>query len=761
MTLIQRISRLDDLGVFHQLRWPHDLPDFGRFNLIYGWNGSGKTTLSRLFRHMENGSEPPVGAATLRVGDKDIDGSDFLQKPVQIRVFNRDFVDESVFPFGGGDVPPIFVVGKEGVDKQKSLARLTAARESKKADLRRAQATRQTFAKDLDRHCIQRAKLIKDTLRLPGVGRYNEYDKRAYREQVEDALTVANAKTFKLHVSDRDSLLLQHRQTIKDRVKVVEYRPPPVESLRHKVATALATTVASTAIEALRGDPKREEWVRHGWKMHKERESPTCLFCDQELPASVRDALDEHFSVAYEQQLEGVNTMLTSIKDLERQTRSVHVPDRSSFYDHMQEDLERARQDLDGARSKISEFLSVLRQALEAKRSRMFKRLELDVVCPELETHVVAALNEVIQRHNDECDDFEAQTDRAGDRLARGMVAESLDDYSRFVEGEDAARAESKTVQADVERLSKDISRLEREIVEHRRPADELNDDLKKYLGHDELRLDVRDTGYVFSRNGVPAESLSEGERTALALLYFLKSLDDRRFDVKRGVVVLDDPVSSLDANALYLAFGYIRERTQDTAQLFLLTHNFTFLRYVRNWFHNIRGQKKKDIRQRPARFYMLEQGRERDYRCSKIGRLDPLLERYESEYHYLFACVYRRANHHSKGGLEDSYHYPNVARRLLEMFLAFRRPEISGELWKKLADVEFDSARKLRIIRFLHTHSHGDTIGEPEHDPSILGESGYVLRDLMEVIESEDPQHYHAMVKIAGSHDDGVEDES
>ncbi len=42
----------------------------------------------------------------------------------------------------------------------------------------------------------------------------------------------------------------------------------------------------------------------------------------------------------------------------------------------------------------------------------------------------------------------------------------------------------------------------------------------------------------------------SEGERTAIAFLYFLKSLQDKSFDLANGIVVIDDPVSSLDANA-------------------------------------------------------------------------------------------------------------------------------------------------------------------------------------------------------------------
>ena len=115
------------------------------------------------------------------------------------------------------------------------------------------------------------------------------------------------------------------------------------------------------------------------------------------------------------------------------------------------------------------------------------------------------------------------------------------------------------------------------------------------------------DTGYTITRGGVSAEFLSEGETTAIALLYFLKSLQDRRFPLANGVIVLDDPVSSLDANALFLAFAFIRERTKDAGQLFILTHNFSFFRQVRHWFHHLKGQKKKDVSKRPARFFMLD----------------------------------------------------------------------------------------------------------------------------------------------------------
>lgn len=52
---ITRIQRIRGQRVFRDFTWPNDgLPDFGRFNLIYGWNGTGKTTLSGLFRHLQH-----------------------------------------------------------------------------------------------------------------------------------------------------------------------------------------------------------------------------------------------------------------------------------------------------------------------------------------------------------------------------------------------------------------------------------------------------------------------------------------------------------------------------------------------------------------------------------------------------------------------------------------------------------------------------------------------------------------------------------
>ena len=242
---------------------------------------------------------------------------------------------------------------------------------------------------------------------------------------------------------------------------------------------------------------------------------------------------------------------------------------------------------------------------------------------------------------------------------------------------------------------------------------------------------------------------MSEGETTAIALLYFLKSLQDRRFELAHGVVVLDDPVSSLDANALFLAFGFIREHAGDAGQLFVLTHNFSFFRQVHNWFRHLNRRGRKGASNRPAQFFMLESAQEDNVRRSAIRGLDPLLAEYESEYQYLFARIHEAATASASKELEGNYALPNMARRMLEAFLAFRQPQVSGGLWQKMKEVSFDEAKKHRILRFLHTHSHSIAVGEPEHDLTALAEGPSVLNDLLGMMESEDRKHFAAMVKL------------
>ena len=124
------------------------------------------------------------------------------------------------------------------------------------------------------------------------------------------------------------------------------------------------------------------------------------------------------------------------------------------------------------------------------KKARPFERLGLNVSPLEVDSAAVGLLNEVIQKHNQACDDFQARVSSARKRLEADSVSAALDEFKRLGRhrfwGDGRPRVNA-AANRDRMRLTEKIASLEREIVEHRQPAEELNDDLRKYLGHSEL----------------------------------------------------------------------------------------------------------------------------------------------------------------------------------------------------------------------------------------------------------------------------------
>lgn len=745
---ITQVKRLRDCGVFHNYTWSADLPDCARFNVIYGWNGSGKTTLSRLLRCLETKSPPASGQMTVTLDGRDIGNGDIHQVTLPIRVFNRDFVNESVFPTDG-DVAPIFVLGRENVEKQKQVAQLKRSLDDARNNLKAKRSAKITADSALDDFCIAKAKAIKNDVRLGGANQYNDYNKGDFKGRIEMMKLAGDKDERLLDDLTRKKLVTQILSSPKSKLSIVTYSLPDIEVAAKSVSKLLQTTVVSSAIQSLKENPDVASWVHTGLGLHQQRKSANCLFCEQAIPKGRLAAIESHFSAEYEELLKKLDRQASILRSEVDAASSLQPPSTAALYDDLATEFEKAVSALSTERDSARLALNSLLNDLEDKKNRFFEQVPLKSELPRLNADAVETVNKIIGKHNEVCDKFGTRIESARKQLEADMVAASFDEYITLTEIVQSADSDVAKADAEVKCIDGEITKLEREIVEHRQPAEELNDDLRNYLGHSELSLQVKDTGYTIMRHGAPAQFLSEGESTAIALLYFLKSLQDHRFDLATGVVVLDDPVSSLDANALYSAFGHIRSRTQNAAQLFILTHNFAFFRQVRNWYHHLKGQNKRDLSKRPARFYMLHCTHENTRRCANIHILDPLLEQFDSEYHYLFACVHRVSVASPAPPLEQNYTLPNLARRLLEAFLAFRQPHIAGELWQKLQLVTFDETKKIRILRFLHTHSHNAALEEPEHDLSLLSEAQAILRDLLSLIESQDKDHFNAMKSL------------
>lgn len=776
--MIKKIQRLQGYRIFRDFKWD-GLPDFGRYNLIYGWNGAGKTTLSSMFRLLQNKTPPDSGAVELAIEGRVVTGTDFTSPSMPaVRVFNRDFVDRNIFEQPNQELPPIFYLGEESAGKQQQIADLKKTQSELSAKLASTEKQHKVAVTELSSFCTAQARAIRNL--LLGDSRYNNYEAPRFKALMQNISTAKDLPAL-LDQADRAHL----EQALSG--KALPLLPAPsfgnvdLAKLTDEVRTELKITVMSSTIQELADAPEIANWVEQGLQLHTQ-DATHCHFCQQELDPYRLAMLEAHFNEHFKSHQARLTTLLHTVESLRKTSRTREIPERSALYPHLQADFDQALKKLNDQSIFVETYLDGLKRALEAKRNEPFSVLMLDdylnkldfgsnsgfVKLLELLLNGMSALGvvsamaavqsivSIVQAHNDYTDNFEKSANATRMQLERDEGVKAFSDWSQRQKHVDELATAQNELKDQLRPIAGQVAALERDIKQHLKPAEELSREMAAYLGRDELRFEVKETGYTIVRGNQPAMHLSEGERTAVAFMYFLKTLRDTDFDLKKGIVVIDDPVSSLDANSLYCAFGYMRDRTKEAKQLFVLTHNFGFFRQVKNWFNYASGLNNRPYRpekSKTAHFYMLGMVFENGQRSATLQTLDPLLHQYESEYHYLFRCICAGATAGSPKSLAEVYGLPNIARRLLEAFLSFRVPGRAGDLRQQMEVISGDPASKARIARFLHTHSHMEQIGEPEHDLSILSETPAILGEILALIKENDPMHHDAMMEMCSEY--------
>lgn len=696
---ITRITKLRH-RVFRDFIWPNELHPFAQFNLIYGWNGCGKTTLSSLLSLIQERAEFSEGEAELELdGSTKVSGLNFETEQLpQVRVFNRDFINATLQSSDG--IAPIYFLGKDSAEKQAQVEKLRVALSQAREDIVIKTKNKEDADTKLDEFNVSQAKIIKGLLITSNCPVYNNYDKRKFA-QASERLGPQQATVAILSDEQKVNYRKQKDAQPKSHIEKIDVPSLDLSDLSTKVAGAIGRSVVAQTLDELSGNKELADWVQQGLALHSDpHASDICLFCRKPFETARRSELEAHFNDAFADFQRDLDKLHSKLTIARQSVNSLRIPEISRFYDHLHTEATTASKAITIATSEAETALDALIACVETKRENLFVATittSADETTSNSFTDPIVGFNKVIDKHNQITDEFTASVVEACKTLETAYIAEVNADYHSLRQAAKDAENALEAIKNKPEAIQEEIDYIERQILEHRRPADELTAELHAYLGRDELRFEIKDTGYALTRNGQAVSHLSEGERTAITFLYFLKSLQDKSFDMTKDIVVIDDPVSSLDANALFSAFGYMKERTRECAQLFILTHSFPFFRLVKNWFHHLQGQRKKNIDDRPARFFLLRLCPHTDgLRTAQLCPLDRLLEEYESEYQYLFKRIYEESHRTDVDMLEHHYDLPNIARRLLEAFLAFRFPEMNGDMRLKLERVQFDTAKKL-----------------------------------------------------------------
>jgi wobble nucleotide-excising tRNase len=765
---IKDIKKLKQFGIF-QDHTNSNAKDFGKYNLFYGWNGSGKSTLSGLFRCIENkatSSKFPSSEFTVGVdGGNAITQANVANSDLNIYTFNHDFIDENIS--WNSIVKSILLVDKEKIEEREKLEKLKKEQEADtKAHSIEAEAIRKLdgavskFETDSARHMKTSLQSIDTTDNY-----YLNYDKRKFEKLISDNLEAIKSDAPLLD----DQKIVELTNAAKpDQKSPITFNQHVVNQetftkAKERLDDLLKTSVVSQTLQRLVDHGDIKSWVETGLDLHKRHDANQCEFCGNTITQERTKQLEAHFNddyKAFQIRLKSADGWLSG-----QYIQPPMLPASSDFYDEFKDVYGEACKALEKTIQTLNDEITVWHAVLKEKTANP---LETGLTVEAISESSVKAFNDAViaisaavDKHNHKSRNFKEETDKAKKLLELHYATTEVKSFGyhnkkKEVVGRTGA---NDTLKATIESRNSEIRSLEDSLSNEGLGADQFNESLHKFLGRSELTLRFSPVkkGYEILRNdSVPVEgNLSEGEKTAIAFVYFITKLKENDNKIENTIVVVDDPVSSFDSNHLFHAYSFLRSNCDKANQLFVFTHNFTYFKLIRDWFEGVnRNRRRKNPPKDPNAFFYTIEPSIVVPRQSTFKDADSSLVNYNSEYHYIFSKLHAYKDNPALSR-DEAFLTANLARKLLESFFSFKFPKHRSDIAQLMSCgltgcKITDEATKEKIYRFINKYSHSAVI-EINEDSSenLLGESQNVIGDIFKWLQEVDETHYSEMLEV------------
>jgi wobble nucleotide-excising tRNase len=770
--MIIKVVKMKGCGIFHDFKWTAGLPEFKKYNLIFGFNGSGKTTLSQAFTTLA-----PQDTTVLPDYDFEVlldDGIKITNKamvtlPNLIYVFNCDFVDKHLDT--DGKLDEIVYLSVESIAKKNAL--LSAREELKKLEIESIAATKLYSEKKeiFEKLATEIGQKMKKNFQAIGgdcATTFGEYNRR----NVERILGTTNSNPFFTEPNDDNeekikTLKSELGETSKPKIDELDIGLDKTEfnTFISGINKLLTRVVSQNVVASYSGEIL--SWVEKGLQFHETEDATKedCLFCGGKITAERYDFLHGLFNKEYK--------ALISKADEFLQELASYFPDEIDpvhydFYAEQKSNSKTVFADLNRLISKQAGEMRDIEKVLNIKKSDTDKTDFILNLTENLVGQIIdktKEINDIIKLHNDRTKQFNAIQDEQVKNLEKELLYKYTKEKNYFKlqkEHQDAIAPHTDKIIA-VQQQKTQIKDLEDELQDTKIAAKDFNRLLHQFLGFDEIKLEYDDVnkGYkLLRKNGDKARRLSEGEKTAIAFIYFLTKIKENGNDIKNLIIVLDDPISSFDATNLFNAYSFIIAKLHDCHQLFLLTHNFSFFKLLREKY-----EKKKDPTKNKVELYLIYNDTDikdgKKFRTAQIIELPNSLKSLDSEYAYCFGCVQKIISKEGPLELNEFFTLSNMCRKVLETFMSFKLMGcgVKGAdkiqkllLTTKPADTELSEEEIIKtnkIYKLINAMSHGINFGNEEEVASIIGEAKPTAQEVIDLIKEVDPAHYNSLLAI------------
>jgi wobble nucleotide-excising tRNase len=558
-------------------------------NFFYGKNGTGKSTLAKAFK---DGS-----AALTWKGDPYPDD--------RILIYNEDFIIKNIQSYG--NIPGVFTISEVNAEKKKQADEKAAEKAGIDAQADAAQAAAEKITEEHGKAEEAYTKTIwgmteKTRKKYPLTQTGYTRDIKKFVKQL--------ANTPMLVATDKECEALYRTVFGKQQPKYSQYIHVATDHIQVSDLMGIsivsrATTDFAMFIRTL----GNMDWVTAGHKAYHGKTDGKCPYCQRSLPADFDEKLAACYDEQYKKDLTELKKFLDSYhRDMMIAKQAVETNLQNPF----------PTKNLADYKKQAQLFLTAIQRncdLLQRKSDNPSEIITLEDLVPlSVDLNAVATtINDEVTAYMAVLADIPGQQQKCNE-MVWGMMAndcanEIRDWLQRTSDDRDAWKAkteEEKQLRAQAGDLEKEIALLNSQNVNTTKTMQDINRsissagfrgfELQEKPGAKYVYQLVRDQG---GKKEVVDKNLSEGERHFIAFLYFYHLVMGSQSDegkVENKIVIIDDPVSSMDSSSLFVVASLVREmiavcynnyelseenKDDHIRQFFCMTHNPYFFREI------------------------------------------------------------------------------------------------------------------------------------------------------------------------------------
>lgn len=797
-----KILKFDKInfGSYENFTWDDELEEFKTINIFYGRNYSGKTTLSRIARSFElkkHNEDFLDGNFKIKLEDGNfLTQNDVINSNLDIRVYNSDFVKENLNYLYDkkGNIKGFKSIGVEQKDIKESIEKREEILKTRNEKLKDIQANRENISKTqqakiktLNEKLIDKAKLVKSEPNLIKQG--SNYDKR-------------NLENDLIEIKDNINAYILNNEEQNQLIKILEDKEKQNINFKNTFKKDNFQNILKSSLEILEKEviikenltSELRKWLEEGLEFHKEHSSAQqCKFCNNPLTLeriawienNIKDDSGEKEQIEKE-----LKDLLDNFESYKLESKNLLLGiEYENFYSNYKDDFIKAKEKLEENITKYNKELLKIEEKLKQKQKDVFTPIKLENI-NDFSDEILQILNQIenlCKENNEYTKNLLSNQDEAREKLRLNEVAKFAKDSDCFTKQSDIEKLKENinTLEKSIATQDKKINLLNKRIEKYKEKLSNLetstsniNKYLKSYFGHNMLELKAKkdDKGqlngeFEILRNGKQAKNLSEGECSLVAFCYFVASLEDVKTKDKNPIIWIDDPISSLDNNHIFFIFSVIENKIVEKdsfKQFFISTHNLDFLKYTKR-LKKIKPKQNENSKTKYEfpQYYFIERGVKKSIETSEIKKLPKCLEKYTTEFNYLFEQIYKFKNidntYNEDLKISLVYNFGNNLRKFLEIYLFFKYPNEIKSLDKELIKRFFndtyqsdniDENQKIIagvINRYQNEYSHLREVLSRGMQPIDIEEAKKIAEFILETIEQNDKQQYKALVESIG----------